>query len=84
MFKISQVSISQGVFSRRTVENRPFPLKASIDYKTLSCANALACDSFSIGLLPNRIGLYIRLGILASGSLPVLQANNSIKCSIKA
>jgi hypothetical protein len=30
---------------------------------------------FSVGLLPNRIGLYIRLGIPASGSLPVLHAN---------
>jgi hypothetical protein len=34
----------QGVFSRRTLENQPFPLKASIAYKTLPCANALACD----------------------------------------
>jgi hypothetical protein len=38
------VLISQGVFSRRTLENRPFPLKTSIAYTTLPCANALACD----------------------------------------
>jgi hypothetical protein len=33
------------VFSRRTFENRPFPLKASIAYTTLPCANALACET---------------------------------------
>jgi hypothetical protein len=38
------VLISQGIFSRRTLENQPFPLKASIAYTTLPCANALACD----------------------------------------
>jgi hypothetical protein len=38
------VLIGQGVFSRRTLENRPFPLKASIAYTTFPCANALACD----------------------------------------
>jgi hypothetical protein len=38
------VLIGQGVFSRRTLENRPFPLKASIAYTTLPYANALACD----------------------------------------
>jgi hypothetical protein len=37
--------IGQGVFSRRTLENRPFPLKGSIAFSTLSCANALACDT---------------------------------------
>jgi hypothetical protein len=38
------VLIGQGVLSRRTLEKRPFPLKASIAYTTLPCANALACD----------------------------------------
>jgi hypothetical protein len=38
------VLIGQWVFSQRTLENRPFPLKASIVYTTLPCANALACD----------------------------------------
>jgi hypothetical protein len=38
------VLIGQGVFSRRTLENRPFPLKAYIAYTTLLCSNALACD----------------------------------------
>jgi hypothetical protein len=42
------VLIGQGVFSRRTLENRPFPLKASIAYTTLPCANALACDRNSV------------------------------------
>jgi hypothetical protein len=42
------VLIGQGVFSRRTLENRPFPLKASIAYTTLPCANALACDKVLI------------------------------------
>jgi hypothetical protein len=38
------VLIGQGVFSRRTLENRPFPLKASIAYTTLLCTNVHACD----------------------------------------
>jgi hypothetical protein len=45
------VLIGQGVFSRRTFENRPLPLKASIAYKTLPCANALACDFAYIFIL---------------------------------
>jgi hypothetical protein len=40
--------IGQGVFSRRTLENQSFPLKASIAYTTLPCANALACDQCSL------------------------------------
>jgi hypothetical protein len=38
------VLIGQRVFSRRTLEKRPFPLKACIAHTTLPCANALACD----------------------------------------
>jgi hypothetical protein len=34
-----------------------------------------ADPTFSIDLLPNRIGLCIRLGTPTSGSLPVLHAN---------
>jgi hypothetical protein len=39
------VLIGQGVLSRRTLEKQPFPLKASIAYTTLPCADALACDA---------------------------------------
>jgi hypothetical protein len=47
------VLIGQGVLSRRTLEKLPFPLKASIAYTTLPCANALAYDdAFSAKKMP--------------------------------
>jgi hypothetical protein len=63
------VLIGQGVFSRRTLENRPFPLKASIAYTTLPCANALACDDFGINRDFNRYFMqrrkyYIEIAVL--------------------
>jgi hypothetical protein len=45
------VLISQGVFSRRTLEKRPFLLRTYIVYATLPCANALACDLLVVELI---------------------------------
>jgi hypothetical protein len=62
------VLIGQGIFSRRTLGNRPFPLKASIAYTTLPCGNALACDEQRMLIeLNGETKTKALLGVLKSG-----------------